>query len=356
MSQSPLISVVIPAMNEAACLPRLHHELRAVCDPLPYRFEFVFVDDGSTDGSPVVLAGLRRDDPRVRFLVLSRNFGHQAALSAGLLHAAGDAVVMMDGDLQHPPGVIPRLLQCWREGFEVVNTLRVETADIGPLKKLWSSAFYRVFNGVSQVKIAPGGADFRLMGRAAVEALNAMPERHRFLRGLVPWLGFRQTSVEFKAPPRFAGRSKYGFLRNIRFALEGLTAFSFYPLRVMTLFGWAVTFASLCYGLFAVAMHLLGGWTAPGWTSLLVCVLFLGGSQLATLGIMSEYIGRTLEQVKGRPMFILREAVGFGSGAGRDGHGHGVPAHHLTRPGRIGGERGSEGLILADPGRQEGRS
>ena len=189
--REPLVSVVVPVMNEAECLPRLHSALRAVCDALPFRFEYVFVESGSTDATVEVLAELRCHDECVRYLVLSRNFGHQAALSAGLEHAAGDAVVMMDGDLQHPPEVIPRLLEKWREGYEVVNTARVETEAAPAFKRLWSWVFYRVFNGSTIVAIEPGGADFRLMARVAVDALNALPERHRFLRGLVPWLGFR---------------------------------------------------------------------------------------------------------------------------------------------------------------------
>lgn len=312
-----LISVVVPLMNEAACLPRLHAALRGACDALPYRFEFLYVDDGSTDSTVEALASLRLGDLRVRFLVLSRNFGHQAALGAGLAHASGDAVVMMDGDLQHPPELIPELVEQWEAGFEVVNTLRVETAEIPLAKRLWSWAFYRVFNWATSVRIQPGGADFRLMSRVAVNALNALPERRRFLRGLVPWIGFRQTFVAFKAPPRFAGRSKYNFIKNMRFALEGLTSFSCYPLRAMTLLGWMIVASSLIYAAYALGAHLLGGWTVPGWTSLILCVLFFGGAQMTMLGVLGEYLGRTFEQVNGRPSFILREAVGFvESGAG----------------------------------------
>jgi dolichol-phosphate mannosyltransferase len=298
-------------LNEAECLPRLHAELRAACDALPYRFEFLFVDDGSTDASPDVLADLRRQDERVGYLRLSRNFGHQAALSAGLAHAAGDAVIMMDGDLQHPPALIPAMLQRYEEGYDVVNTARQDTARIHPLKRGLSGAFYQVFNWFSSVRIEPGSADFRLLGRAVVDALNDLPEVHRFLRGLVPWLGFRQTTIPFRAPERWAGQSKYTLWRSLRLALEGITSFSFYPLRRLAVLGWVIMLLSLLYGIFSLAAHLITDSTVPGWTSLMVCVLFLGGWQLLSLGVMSEYVGRVLEQVKGRPLYLVREAVGL---------------------------------------------
>ncbi len=307
----PLISVVIPELNEAECLPKLHSELCRVCDPLPYQFEFLFVDDGSSDDSVDVLARLNQKDPRVHFLGLSRNFGHQAALSAGLAHASGDAVIMMDGDLQHPPSLIPKLLENWQAGFDIVNTIRLDTEGVNPLKRLWSNSFYRFFNWVTSVQIEPGGADFRLMSRRAVQEINALPERHRFLRGLVPWLGFRQTKIDFHAPKRYAGRAKLSFARNLRFALDGLTAFSFFPLRLMSLIGWGIALVSLVYGVYALLMHLLMQTTIPGWTSIILCMVFLGGFQLGMIGMLGEYIGRISEQVKGRPLYIVRDLVGL---------------------------------------------
>mgnify|MGYP005818544735 CR=1 FL=1 len=305
-----LVSIVVPVMNEAPCVEKLCEELRRHCDPLPYDFEFLFVDDGSTDETVPVLAALHRRDPRVRVLVLSRNFGHQAALSAGLAYAEGAAVITMDGDLQHPPELIPTLLERWQSGFDLVNTIRVDTAQISPLKKGLSDLFYRFFNWVANVQIKPGGADFRLMSRAMVDALNDMPERHRFLRGLIPWLGFRQTDVPFSAPPRFAGKAKYNFARNIRFALDGITSFSFYPLRRLMGLGLTITTLSFLYGAWSIFVHFVYRTTVQGWTSLIVCVLFLGGCQLMALAAIAEYVGRVLEQVKGRPIFIVREAVG----------------------------------------------
>ncbi len=309
--EMPLVSVVIPELNEEECLPRLHAELCRACDPLPYRFEFLFVDDGSTDRSVEVLEELRRADPRVRYVALSRNFGHQAALSAGLAHAAGDAVITMDGDLQHPPNLIPQLLARWREGFEIVNTVRLETEGISPLKRLFSACFYRTFNWITSVRIEPGGADFRLMSRQVVNEIIALPERHRFLRGIVPWIGFHQAKISFQAPKRYGGRPKLSFFRNLRFALDGLTAFSFFPLRLMSIAGWSLTFLSMLYGIYAVLVHFLLGTTEPGWTSIIVCVVFFSGFQLAMMGMMGEYIGRISEQVKGRPLYVVRRAVGL---------------------------------------------
>lgn len=307
----PFVSLVIPVLNETACLPKLYEELRQVCDRLPYRFEFLFVDDGSTDATPALLAQLHGQDQRVRFLVLSRNFGHQAALSAGLAHAAGEAVIMMDGDLQHPPALIPVLLRRWQEGYDIVNTIRQRTEAIHPIKALFSGLFYKFFNRLAHIEIRPEAADFRLMSRAAVDALNQSPERHRFLRGLVPWLGFRQTHVEFVAPSRWAGQAKYTFRRSLRLALDGITAFSFYPLRLMTVFGAIIVGLSILYGFWCLIQHLFGNTTVPGWTSLMLCVLFFGGCHLAVLGVLGEYIGRILEQVKGRPLYIVRDSAGI---------------------------------------------
>jgi dolichol-phosphate mannosyltransferase len=307
----PLVSIVVAAYNEADCLGQLHEELCRALDPLAYRFEFLFVDDGSHDETMAVLDALRQRDGRIRFLSLSRNFGHQAALSAGLEHAEGDAVVTIDGDLQHPPAVIPQLLERWQAGYEVVNTVRLRTEKIAPHTRLLSAAFYRVFNWAANIHIEPGGADFRLMARPAVNALVSLPEVHRFLRGLVPWLGFRQTHVEFVAAERFAGRSKYTFWRSLRFALDGITAFSFYPLRRLTIFGWIIALASCVYALFAVGAHLFGQRNVAGWTSLLLCILFFGGCQLILAGVLGEYLGRVLEQVKNRPLYVVRKSVGL---------------------------------------------
>jgi polyisoprenyl-phosphate glycosyltransferase len=220
-------------------------------------------------------------------------------------------VIMMDGDLQHPPQLIPTLLDRWRAGFDIVNTVRLETEEISASKRLFSGWFYRAFNAVSSVRIEPGNADFRLVSRAVADALTELPERHRFLRGLIPWLGFPQTRVEFKAPARWAGRSKYTFRRNIRLALEGITAFSFYPLRTAAAIGGLTMISSLAVGLMSLVLYGLGAGSAAGWTALAACAGSLVGGQFFALGILGEYVGRILEQVKGRPLYIVRGSVGF---------------------------------------------
>jgi dolichol-phosphate mannosyltransferase len=304
---SPLISVVIPVLNEAECLQPLFAELTRICDALAdYRFEFLFVEGGSTDATPEVLAALRQRDERVCLVIQSRNFGFQEAISAGLLYASGEAVITMDADLQHPPAHIPQMLELWRAGYEVVNTVREETVDL-PLVRRWCSAlFYKGFNWFSGMQISPGSADFRLLARPVVDALNQMSERHLFFRGLIPWLGFRQTQIPFTAPRRHAGRGKFSFIRNLRFALDGITAFSFYPLRKVALFGWLVMLGSMFYGGYALIYHMAHRSSVPGWTSLLLTVLFLGGCQLLIMGVLGEYLGRVMEEVKGRPRYVVR--------------------------------------------------
>jgi len=327
----PLVSVVVPGLNEALNLPQLHKELCRVCDPLPYCFEWLFVDDGSTDPTPTVLAELRHLDARVRYVVLSRNFGKEAALSAGLAYAGGDAVILMDSDLQHPPDLIPQMLAQWQAGHEIINPMRLEIQHLPSRKRLTSWLFYRAFNWLAAAPIAPGSNDFRLLGRAAVNVLRDLPEKQLFLRGLVPWLGFSQTAVPFTAPPRFAGQTKYTFLRSIRLALDSITSFSFYPLRRLAFFGGLVCLAGLLCAAAILGLRLCGGPAVEGWTVVLVCVLFFGGCQLLTLGVLGEYVGRVLEQVKGRPTYIIRQAVGAmprQAGAERP---PGLPVLALTR-------------------------
>jgi dolichol-phosphate mannosyltransferase len=263
-------------------------------------------------------------------LLLSRNFGHQSALSAGLARASGDAVIMMDGDLQHPPRLIPELLEHWNAGHDVVNTARLATEDITATKRFFSRWFYRLFNFVSSVRIEPGNADFRLMSRAAVDALNELPERQRFLRGLVPWIGFPQTQISFKAPARFAGRSKYTLLRNVRFALEGITGFNHYPLRGVAILGGLLVPSSLAAGLISLALFWLGKGSLAVWIILGAFIVFFAGLQLLAVGILGEYVGRTLEQVKGRPLYIIRRSMGFSTVLPSS---RAIPAPHVPWPG-----------------------
>jgi dolichol-phosphate mannosyltransferase len=327
---APLASVVIPVMNEAECLPALLAELRRATAGQNYRFEFIFVDDGSSDSTPEVLAQERMADERVCYLSLSRNFGHQSALAAGLFYARGTAVITMDGDLQHPPALIPVLLEKFEAGADIVNTHRRTTDDAGLIKRVLSAGFYKAFNWLASIRLEPGSADFRLLSRPVVDVLNEIPEARKFLRGLIPWLGYRQMVVPFDAPARHAGASKYSWAKNIRLAMDGMTAFSTNPLRKMALGGGIIAGFAFLYGFVAILAHLFTEATVPGWTSMLVSILFLGGCQLVALGVLGEYNGRILEQVKGRPVFIVRVAAGFDQFSGTLPLSEPVPARQAA--------------------------
>ncbi len=311
-----LLSIVAPCFNEAEGLPAFHAALTAVVGTMPYAVEIIYVDDGSTDATPQVLATLRAQDARVKTLTLSRNFGHQAALLAGLDAAQGDAVVTLDSDLQHPPALIPELIRAWEQGAEVVYTIRRETADATLFKRLTSRLFYRLLQQASGTPIIAGAADFRLMDRVAVESFCTLRETHRFNRGLVSWLGFRTAAVVFDAPARFVGKSKYSLWRMLRFAVHGLVSFSVWPLRVAMLLGFGMAGFAALYIAYALYVFFVLHRTVPGWTSTLITVLLIGGVQLLSLGIVGEYVGKIFEEVKGRPLYIVRERHGFGSGRG----------------------------------------
>ena len=299
------ISVVAPAFNEAENLPVLIDRLRSVLAPYD-DYEIVIVDDGSRDRSLEVLRALADEDGRVRFLSLSRNFGHQNALKAGLDHATGDCVIMLDADLQHPPELIPAMVERWREGFEVVNMIRRD--DDTPAFKKWTAAlFYRFVNAISDFKIRPGAADFRLLDRKVIDALNRLGERTLFFRGIIPWLGFRQCEIEYAPAARAHGSSKYDLSRMALLALDGIISSSTRPLRLSTILGLAMSTLAMLYAAYAVTVKLALGTAVSGWTSLLMGVMLLGGVQLVMLGIVGEYIGRILLETKGRPAYIVRE-------------------------------------------------
>lgn len=302
----PLISIVSPMCNEEANARPLYEELCRVLDGEDIRYEFVFVDDGSRDATRTRLAELAASDSRVKVVGLSRNFGHQVAVSAGLEHAKGDAVITMDSDFQHPPRVIPQLLAKWREGFQVVHTLRESTEHTSPLKRWVAETYYRLVNAVADVKIIPNAADFRLFDRRAVDAIIAMPERARFVRGLARWVGFKQTGVPFLAERRRAGVTKYTLPRLLNMGISGITNFSTFPLRIATYVGLFAALIGVPYGLWAVYVRLFTDWAkeATGWASLMVGMLFLGGVQLICLGIIGEYLARIYEEVKQRPLYF----------------------------------------------------
>lgn len=305
--KTPLLSVVVPVFNEEAVLAEFHRELSGVLRGLGDPYEVLFVDDGSTDGTSAVLAALQREDPAASVVELSRNFGHQAALSAGLELSRGAAVVTMDSDLQHDPALIPAMLERWRAGAMVVTAVRRDDPSAGAAKRLSSALFYRAINLLSDTPVTANAPDFRLLDRKAVDALCSMKESHRFLRGMVGWLGFSQASLPFEPRPRRAGRAGYTWGKMAAFALDGIVSFSTRPLRLALWLGVGALAVTTCYAAYILVLFILTAELVKGWASIVLLVMFLGSSQLVLLGIFGEYIGRIYEQVKGRPLFLVRE-------------------------------------------------
>jgi dolichol-phosphate mannosyltransferase len=298
-----LISVVVPVFNEQENVNVFYQEVCKYMEPLGYSYELIFIDDGSSDDTAVILDQLTKQDTKVKAILLARNFGHQVALTCGLDYARGDAVITMDGDLQHPPELLPLLLTKWEEGFEVVQTVRVDTAGVSWLKKVTSNMFYRLINTMSDVHIVEGGSDFRLLDRKVVQTFQCFKEKARFIRGIIGDMGYRQAQVEFVAPERFAGKSKFSPRRMISFALDGITAYSRLPLRFAFYLG--LLFGVLSFGLTldVVYTKLFTTDAVPGWATIAVSILTLGGIQLVGLGIIGEYVGRIFEEVKQRPLY-----------------------------------------------------
>lgn len=305
------LSVVIPVFNEEGNIRPVYEAVREEIAGLETDFEIIFVDDGSTDGSLPLLKELHTDDPHVRVIGFSRNFGHQSAVSAGISAATGNAVICMDADLQHPPSMIPRMVEQWRAGYQVVYTIREDGADTGLLKRWFSSGFYRFINWISETPVIPGAADFRLMDRSVVDVLVAMPERSRFLRGMVGWLGFNQIGIRYQAASRHSGQSKYSLRKMIQLAFNGIVSFSAVPLRMSGYLGLLAASVWIPYGVWAVYLRVFTDQAVPGWTSLLVIILFLGGVQLMALGILGEYVSRIYTEVKARPLYITQHRLGF---------------------------------------------
>jgi dolichol-phosphate mannosyltransferase len=302
------LSVVCPAYEEEEVLPRFHAELAAVLDTLAddYDVEVVYVDDGSTDGTLRVLHELAARDRRVRFVSLSRNFGHQAAITAGLERATGDAVVMLDSDLQHPPQVIRALVAKWREGYDVVMTLREPDPDIGPVKRFTSWVFFQMMSRVSETEMRTAASDYRLLSRRALDSLLRFGETHRFLRGMVHWLGFPKATVRFQVARRGAGHSKFNYRRLFLFAADALLSFSKVPLRLAAIAGVLYFLAGVGYGLYLLLAAAFGAGVS-GWGVVLSALLVATGCVLTSLGIVGEYVGRIYEQVKGRPLYLIKE-------------------------------------------------
>lgn len=311
MDRPQRISIVLPVLNEEENIAVLVAELVRVFAELPYQLEIVIVNDGSGPPTGEALARLCTQFPQVGVLHLSRNFGHQAALSAGLDEASGDAVIVMDADLQHPVSVVPELLKKWENGADIVFTIRADAPSEPPIKRLTSGLFYRVLNALSEGVITPGAADFRLMNRAAVDALRDMPERTRFLRGLSAWIGFRQDFVPFVPAKRRSGESKYDLAHMTRFALDGIISMSTAPLKLALLTGTMLSAISFAYLVYVVWAYYYTDRSIIGWSSLIVAMLFLGGLQINLIGVLGLYIGKIYDEVKRRPLYLIRTRDGF---------------------------------------------
>lgn len=304
------LSIVIPVFNEEENISVLYEELKKVLSALKLSYEIIFVNDGSQDRSVDKIEYLHQLDDHVKLISLSRNFGHQAAISAGLCYARGMATIMMDGDMQHPPDVIVDLVKHWKEGYDIVYTIRKYTMQASMFKRYSARLFYWLINKMTKTRIPFGAADFRLLDHKVVKEINKFKERSLFYRGLISWIGFRQIAVPYQSPARVSGISSYSINRMIRFAIDGVTSFTSFPLRLSTFMGFIVSGLSFLYGIYAVLIGLFSDKTVAGWTSLIAVVLFIGGVQLITLGILGEYVGRIYDQVKERPVYIIHKKVG----------------------------------------------
>lgn len=310
-TNKPLLSIVSPVYEEEEALPHFHRVLREVLAGLndEYDAEIIYIDDGSGDGSLPLLRRLAREDPRVRYYSFSRNFGHQAALTAGLERARGDAVVTLDSDLQHPPALIPTLLQRWKEGHDVVVTLREDNVATGVVRRLATRCFFRLMRLLSEREIREDVSDYQLLSRQAVDSLLRLPETHRFLRGMVNWVGYPTARVPFRVPRREAGVSKFTLRRLTGFAGDALLSFSKVPLRVPFFLGAASVVAGLAFAAYGLGCAVVArGPLEPGWTTVLATLYLIGGSILCSLSLVGEYVGRIYEQVKGRPLYLLKES------------------------------------------------
>nr|WP_198931432.1 glycosyltransferase family 2 protein [Desertifilum tharense] len=312
MTSLPKYSLVVPIYNEEENIPEMYRRLSAVMDNLDRHSELILVNDGSRDRSLQLIRDLYRKDNRVCYLSFARNFGHQVAVSAGLQYARGEAVIVLDADLQDPPELIPYLIELWQQGFEVVYAQRRRRFQENWFKRFCAYTFYRVLNALTDTKIPPDTGDFCLMDRQVVDVLNSMPERDRYLRGLRAWVGFRQTAFLFDRDPRFAGEVKYTFRKSLALAINALVSFSKVPLRIATYLGLVAAAIALLMAILVFYWRVFyPGSPLTGYAAILIAIFFLGAVQLVCLGILGEYIGRIYEEVKGRPLYTLGEIGGF---------------------------------------------
>jgi glycosyltransferase involved in cell wall biosynthesis len=307
-TQRSLLSIIAPCYNESEVIGLYYRALRPVLESLEnLDYEIVFVDDGSSDDTLDQLNRLADENAAIRVCSLSRNFGHQIALTAGLDAAAGDAVIMMDTDLQHPPALIPEMVRLWRDGYDVVSTIRQSTADETWFKRVTSQGFYALLNALSSTKVPAGAADFCLLSKRVCASLREMPEKHRFLRGLVSWVGYRRVLVPYEAPRRAAGHTKYSPIKMITMALDAVFSFSAEPLRLALRAGLLVTFLGFVYLAWTLIHGYLLNGLVPGYASLIGVTMILGGCQLAFIGLIGQYLARVFEEVKGRPIYLLKQ-------------------------------------------------
>ncbi len=302
MTDKPLISIVIPCYNEEGNILKIFDTLKS---EVSGRLEIIFVDDGSTDATLSGIKGLAQKDKEVSYISFSRNFGHQSAIKAGIDHATGDCIIMLDADMQHPPSLIPEMIGHWKNGYDIVNTIRKDTAKTGLVKRVTSNLFYRVLNAMSDVRIKPGSADFRLIDRKVAQVLGGLKEYHLFFRGIIPWVGFRQYDLHYIPNTRFSGATKYTFKKMVSFAASGITSFSTKPLKIAIYVGFVISFFTFVYAVYALAIFFFSDKALSGWTSLILSILFIGGLQISLLGIIGEYLGKLFMESKQRPHYII---------------------------------------------------
>jgi len=332
MQTSPRYSVLVPAHDEEAVLDECHRRLKEVMDSTGEPYEIVFIDDGSRDRTGEMLRALAAVDPSVKVIGFSRNFGHQIAISAGMDHASGDAVVVIDADLQDPPAVILQMIAKWKEGYDVVHGRRAERQGETAFKKATAFLFYRILRSLTEVDIPPDVGDFRLIDRKVCDVMARIRERNRFVRGIISWIGFRQTTVSYVRERRFAGETKYPLSKMLRFAFDAIIGFSYRPLKLASYLGLVTSLGGFLYLAYVVYLKYFTDRTVQGWTSIIAMNLIFNGIVLLLLGIMGEYIGRIYDESKARPFYVVREVLGFEPGA------HGDGAEPLPRAPRPPGE------------------
>jgi polyisoprenyl-phosphate glycosyltransferase len=306
-----IISIIIPVYNEEENINLLYDRISKVMDGLSYKYEMLFINDGSTDDTVILLSALNKQNKKVKIINLSRNFGKENAMSAGIDHAAGDAAVIIDSDLQDPPEVIPELIKEWEKGYDAVYAVRKKRNSEGLRKKVTAYLFYKIFNKFSKIKIPANTGDFRIIDKAVILALRELPEYNRFMKGLFSWVGFKQTGIYYNRDPRYAGRTKWSYGKLLDFAVEGLTSFSYLPLKMASYLGILVSFLSFSYAIFIFIRTIIFSNPVPGYPSLTVIILFLSGIQLFTIGIIGEYIGRTYYESKRRKPYFIKDKIGF---------------------------------------------